>query len=384
MRELAIPSAGDYVLRLVEDSSELQKIISLVAVPETWFYRGGEVFTYLAGQVVERQRLARGSGKFRALSVPCSTGEEPYSFAIALAEAGIPSSACEIVALDICAGHLERAEKARYGEFSFRQMPTALRERYFRFCDGAWLLNPEIAAQVRFRQANLLDPLFLASEELFDLVFCRNLLIYLHKDARQQVLDTLERLLASDGRLCMGHAEPLEFLDPRFKRVGPDGHFLYQRSTASKETGASLHLSPVPLPQTDTGMPTLTLPKECVASTVRKDPPQEAITADRMVIARSLADDGKLDEALVICQTHLAQTGPSADLFSLMGVVHQARHEREDAARYYQRALYLDPAHLDALTHLMLLCQELGDPAQVERLRRRLERIAQMAQGGET
>jgi chemotaxis protein methyltransferase WspC len=100
-----------------------------------------------------------------------------------------------------------------------------------------------------------------------------------------------------------------------------------------------------------------------------------------MANARRLADDGKLDEALAACQTHLAQSGPSADLLSLMGVVHQARHEREDAARYYQRALYLDPAHLDSLTHLMLLCQEQGDIAQVERLRRRLERVAP---GGDT
>jgi chemotaxis protein methyltransferase WspC len=90
--------------------------------------------------------------------------------------------------------------------------------------------------------------------------------------------------------------------------------------------------------------------------------------------ARQQADGGQLDEALATCQMHLSQSSPSADAFSLLGVIHQARRESDEAVRCFQRALYLEPAHRDALTHLMLLCQEQGDYAQAERLRRRLDR----------
>jgi chemotaxis protein methyltransferase WspC len=87
-----------------------------------------------------------------------------------------------------------------------------------------------------------------------------------------------------------------------------------------------------------------------------------------------LADAGKLDEALASCRAHLAAAGPSADLYGLMGVIHQARHERAEAGQCFRKALYLDPGHADALTHLLLLSEEDGDAAAADRLRRRLRR----------
>jgi chemotaxis protein methyltransferase WspC len=106
-----------------------------------------------------------------------------------------------------------------------------------------------------------------------------------------------------------------------------------------------------------------------------------AALPDPLARARELADGGRLDAALAACQALLAQSGPSAALLSLMGVIRQARHEADDAVRCYEQALYLDRKHPEALTHLMLLCQERGDRAQAERLRRRLERVDP---GGET
>ncbi|MFL5241241.1 MAG: CheR family methyltransferase [Gemmataceae bacterium] len=378
MQELGIPSPTDYSLRVLEDGSEFQHLISRVAVPETWFFRGGDVFAFLANHVAKRARLEGTGRKFRVLSAPCSTGEEPYSFAIALLEARVSSSTWQIEGIDLSALHLERAAEGRYSEISFRQTTSALRQRYFQFQQGTWSLNANIKGLVHFRQANLLDPLALTSDDSFDLIFCRNLLIYLRKDARKTVLDTLDRILSPKGILCMGHAEPLEFVDARFKRLGEDGYFLYQRTGDSCENQSPRVWSVLANPSLD--KPVRYPSTSSQVSPYAQAPVLEPKIIDRMTHARRLADDGKLDEALVTCQTLLAQTGPSADLFSLMGVVQQARQEREDAVRYYQQALYLDPAHQDALTHLMLLCQEQGNRAQVERLRKRLERAAQ---GGE-
>jgi chemotaxis protein methyltransferase WspC len=381
MKELGISSLADYAARLADDPVEFQKLAGQIMVPETWFFRGGEVFSFLASHAAKCILLWGGTRKFRALSLPCSTGEEPYSLAIAFDEAGISAQACHIEALDLCSQHLEKAERACYSEFSFRQTKPALRERYFQFQQGTWTLNQDIKNTVHFGQANLLDPLLLAAEAPFDLILCRNLLIYLHKDARRQVLDALDRLLAPEGWLCMGHAEPLEFLDTRFKRVGPEGFFIYERSQAVGKSSPPPVWSEFPSVRLDRPMSIIVpegQPSQLASASIHEGLP--GLPVDRMIIARRFADNGKLDEALAACQAQLAQTGPSADLFGLMGVVHQARHEKEDAARYYQRALYLDPAHLESLTHLMLLCQEQGDIAQVARLRKRLERAAQ---GGE-
>jgi chemotaxis protein methyltransferase WspC len=91
--------------------------------------------------------------------------------------------------------------------------------------------------------------------------------------------------------------------------------------------------------------------------------------------ARSQADAGQLGEALALCQAQLAGGGVSANLYSLLGVIHEARHEPAEALRCFRKALYLRPDHREALMHLMLLCQQQGNIAQAELLRRRLERL---------
>ncbi len=362
MSALGLTAPAEYATRLVEGAQEFQSLVDVVTVPETWFFRGGEVFTFLVRHIAGVVRRQPAGGPYRILSVPCSTGEEPYTLALALVEAGVPPSAWRIEGVDLNAKLVERARQGRFGEFSFRQTAPELRRRYFRPVDGTWELAPAIRSLVRFAQGNLLAPFFLAGEKPFDLVFCRNLLIYLHAAARRRTLDTLDRLLAPRGFLCMGHAEPLNLLDARFERVGPEGVFLYHRPTVRAfepqwAAKASPRRGPAPLPHAGP----------------RSTPP---VPVDSLAQARQQADAGRLDVALAICQTHLNRCGPSPDVFGLMGVLHQARQEKAEAARCFDRALYLDPAHRESLIHLMLLCQERGDHRQAERLRRRLERVA--------
>lgn len=362
MRALDLTTAADYTTFLVENDQEFQSLVDAVTVPETWFFRGGEVFAFLVWHIAGVVRRRPAGRPYRILSVPCSTGEEPYTLALALVEAGMPPSAWRIEGIDLNARLVERAQQGRFGEFSFRQTAPELRRRYFRPVDETWELIPEVRSRVRFTQGNLLAPSFLAGEKPFDLIFCRNLLIYLHAAARRRTLDTLDRLLAPQGLLCMGHAEPLNLLDVRFERTGPEGTFLYRRPevrTLEPPRAAVTSPRPVPAPPPRAGS--------------QPTPPG---AVDLLAQARQQADAGRLDDALATCQAHLSRRGPSPDVFSLMGVLHQARQEKAEAARCFDRALYLDPAHRESLTHLMLLCQEQGDHRQAERLRRRLERVA--------
>jgi chemotaxis protein methyltransferase WspC len=353
MRALGLASPADYAARLTADPPEFQALAADLTVPETWFFRGGELFDFLARHVAGSVRTRPAGQRYRVLSVPCSTGEEPYSLALALMEAGVAPTSWQIDAVDLSPRHVERAGRGVFGEFSFRQTAPDLRQRYFRRVAGGWELDSALRELVRFRQGNLLTPLFLAGEGPFDLIFCRNLFIYLHATARRRALETLDRLLTAEGLLCMGHAEPLDIREPRFVRTGPQGLFLYQRRAVPEPPalGASL---PPPAPALS--------------------PPPTAV--DPLDQARRQADRGQLDEALAACRAVQSRGGASALLFSLMGELHQARREKDEARRCFERALYMDPGHRDALTHLMLLCQEEGDHAQAARLQRRLERVA--------
>ena len=109
-------------------------------------------------------------------------------------------------------------------------LDEGLKARYFRPVPGGWEIDSGLRERVRFRQGNLVEPGFLTAAPPYDLVFCRNLFIYLHPPARRQALQALERLVAADGLLCMGHAEPLE--PARWRPTGPAGSFLYRRSVA--------------------------------------------------------------------------------------------------------------------------------------------------------
>jgi len=371
MRALGLSDPAAYAARLAGDAEEFASLVDEVIIPETWFFRGGPLFHYLADHVKTTLRGRPAGRPFRALSVPCSTGEEPYSLALALHEAGVPAADRTILGVDLSRRCLERARAGSYGDFSFRQTDPDLRRRSFRPAGGRWQIDAGVRDGVEFREGNLLDPLLLAGEAPFDLVLCRNLFIYLLPAARRQAVQTLERLLAPDGLLCVGYAEPLELLAPQFRRVGPEECFLYRRGQAPP-----LASEPPGLPRRSGRRgqaPPLAPPLAGRDSGAR---PAARSAEDLLAEARRRADQGELAEALAACRTHLDRAGPSAALYALLGAVHQARREPDEAVRCFQNALYLDPDHVEALAHLMLLCQERGDGARVALLRRRLERVA--------
>jgi chemotaxis protein methyltransferase WspC len=379
MRALDLTDAGNYAQRLAADSKEMQFLLDQLAVPETWFFRGGQLFDYLAARVAETTGLLSGQ-KFRILSVPCSTGEEPYSLAIALAKAGVPHTTWEIDAVDLSQVHIERARIGRFSSFSFRQTDRSLRDRYFKAIpsaattehgrDARWELDVAIRSRVRFLQGNLLDPAIFSDERPYDLIFCRNLLIYLNADARRLVLDKLHRLLAPDGWLCTGSAEPLEFQDSRFARIGPVEYFLYCKSSAVKPRVVGVR-------QLEEGLVVKTLPHSPREMPIPSAAPHPTVTqADPLATARQMADSGQLESALAYCQEHVVRSGSSADWYSLMGIIQQAQGDSDEAVSSFQRALYLNPSHSEAISHLISLFQERRDDAQVQRLRRRLERVA--------
>ncbi len=397
-RVLGLPDSSAYAVRVGRDSAEFDALLAKLVVSETWFFRGG-VFEALAKRATE-VRAGHPDRPFRALSVPCSTGEEPYSLAMALLDAGLIAAGSWVIdAVDVSPAAVAVAKRGVYRDLSFRQTPPAVRTRFFRTGADGWELDPMIRGRVRFRVGNLLAPAaFAADAASYDLVLCRNLLIYLTPDGRRRVVDLLETLLAPGGWLAVGHAEPSILDGRRFGPVGPDGGFVFAKGVPPRSERIAVpekrNRSPQPPPRSGEGEPKL-----FSASPLRfGEGPGEGLSFGpqipvsqplspkgrgeeerKLLRCRELADAGRLADARVECEQALA-SAPSADGYALLGVIQQAAGNLDAAAEAFRKALYLNPTHREALTHAELVSRTRGQTAAADAYRARLARVP----GGES
>jgi len=376
MAALGQASPEAYTAYAASNANEWTALAGELAVPETWFYRGGvEFFEYLARWVRTRLTDSFGGRTLRMLCVPCSTGEEPYSLALALDREGVPAARCTIDGVDLTRDHLLRAAAARYTAFSFRERTADPRHNYFRQVeDGRWELRPEFRERVRFRPGNLVDPGFLAGEPPYDLIVCRNLFIYLTADGTARAMANLERLLAPDGLLCLTAAEADRVPIARFVTEGPPSLAMFKKPTADVpaviRSAAMKPVQPKPAPRFKVApvIEQTVLDDTAVALALRDS---RLKSSDSLHEGRRLADAGNLEAARILCEA----APPSATRFSLLGVIHLAAGRTDEAADAFRKALYLNPDDPEALTHMIVLCEQRGDPGQAAGLRRRLSRL---------
>ena len=184
MTALGLRSRADYERALLDRGDEVQALVEEVVVPESWFFRDDRPFQVLASFARSGWLTNPSRPPLAALSIPCAGGEEPYSIAMTLLEAGLPVDRFRVNAVDVSARALARAIAGVYGSNSFRGADSPLRSTYFREQNGAFTLGLAVRSSVRFHLGNLLDPSLFADRPPFDAVFCRNVLIYLDDEAR--------------------------------------------------------------------------------------------------------------------------------------------------------------------------------------------------------
>ncbi len=357
MRARGFAEAGVYGMALLSEKAERDALACELAVSETWYFRGGRpLFERLAGFVAGRAARTPGQPA-RVLSVPCSSGEEPYSLAISLYERFLTRTEFTLDAVDLSDRALAKAAAGRYGSFAFREVGPDVRPAYFRAADQMWELLPHLRDTVRFLRENLTETTFLTTERPYDLIICRNLFIYLTHEAKRRATANIDRLLALDGRLCVTPAEADRLPPGRFVLDGPTECGIYQRAERSLA-------------------PYSAVSQESVISKVETSVlvPQPTF-ADRLVASRQLADTGQLADARIACELLLRDHPTDADVMSLLGVIHLAAGRADDAFMAFRKALYLVPDHEEAMGHMAGLCEQRGDTAQAASLRRRLARL---------
>jgi chemotaxis protein methyltransferase CheR len=179
-----------------------------LSVQETYFWREMSQIRVLVDVIIP-DWFERNSLPFRIWSAACATGEEPYTIAMALNEAGLGERAIEIVGSDANLAALEKAQQAVYREKSFRALPADLRKKYFEEVSGGWKLSEQIKKQVAFTRANLFEPGDVARLARAQAIFCRNVFIYFSRHSIRQTVAMIAAKMPPGGYLFVGASESL-------------------------------------------------------------------------------------------------------------------------------------------------------------------------------
>lgn len=247
LRALGLESFGEYYFHVLDDEAELVELFNRICTNETSFFREPQQFELLRKQIfpgwLAEGSAGRRSKRIRVWSAGCSTGEEPYSLAMVLLESFPPAKGWEfeIHATDLSMAALERARTSIWTCEQAEQIPPRLLKRFMlRGIDsreGMMRASPELRSLLRFRHLNLADESY-DMPGPFDLILCRNVLIYFETAARLRATDRLLDRLAPEGLLLLGHAESLNGVTNRGRSLVPTVYRLANGAASCGEDAA--------------------------------------------------------------------------------------------------------------------------------------------------
>jgi chemotaxis protein methyltransferase WspC len=336
------------------------EVVERFVVPESWFFRSADQYADL----VRYAREQPGRRPLRVLSLPCASGEEAYSAVIALVESGLSADDIDVLGIDISRAAVERARIGAYRSNALRGQPML--ESWMQNRAGGFAIADTIKRRVRFRVGNALDAGLLEPTERFDVVFCRNLLIYLHPEARTRVLNTLLAALEPRGLLFAGQAEVLNTIGRDLRPYEGGCPLSYLREAA-------------PLPKTAREDSTVRAPRAVPAVADTRPAParnDSAFVATSMEMSpQVLADAGRLEEARAACGRQLQRFPEDIETLFLLGLIESARADLGAADAAFARVCYLDRDHIPAIDHRIALAERLGRLDLAGDLRKRSQRL---------
>jgi chemotaxis protein methyltransferase CheR len=403
---------------------DMRALAGALTVSETYFFRNIEQFRALEEVALPARMSARSeSRRLRFLSAGCASGDEAYSIAILVRDVpGLAGWDVSIQGVDLSPAVIERAIRARYAGWALRETPASVQKRFFRPEGRDFVLDPAVQAMATFRERNLVeDDEALWPREALDVVFCRNVLMYLTADAARGVVERIARSLAPGGFLFLGHAETLRGLSRAFHLEHTHGTFYYRRREAHEVASADATegaLGQTPLPLSDTGasigaddswvdnirraserIQSLTTTSTAASARSMIEPRATQATRDRgradLVVAVDLlrreqyveaqlvlgglpkesaldpetlllkavllTHGGDLARAEEVCRDLLQRDEMNAGAHYLMALCREGAGAPRSAVEHDQLAAYLDPGFAMPRLHLGLLARRAGD-----------------------
>jgi chemotaxis protein methyltransferase CheR len=399
---------------------EFRALAVELTVNETYFFRNPDQFRALTQAVLPaRLSLPGATRHLRILSAGCASGEEAYSLVIALRETlPDPSWTFTVRAVDINPAMLDKARRGRYSAWSLRETPNEARRRWFRSEGAEFRIDEGVRDAVEFEERNLVeDDADLWKPQSYDVVFCRNVIMYFPAQTAQAVVGRIARALAPDGHLFLGHAETLRGLSQDFHLEHTHDTFYYRvrsgqelarpqatRAIPAAAATADLDLLPEIVDDSATWVDAIRRASERIQAlseaSAQQSPgerpaaraapkvathraqlldllekerfddalvlagalPGEAATDPQMLLLRAalLTHAGKFAEAEPVCHELLRQDEMNGEAHYLLALCREGAGDPAAAADYDRIAVYLDPAFAMPRLHLGLLARRAG------------------------
>lgn len=397
-------SIDAYVERLAGRGGEAEwnALEAEITIGETFFFRFVEQFAALRStilpDIIARNRESR---QIRIWSAGCSTGAEAYSVAIVLRELlgeAIADWRVGIVGTDINESFLEAARRGVYGKWALRSMNPADRERWFTAPgpDGPWTVRPAYRGLAHFERHNLMSLLDGTSPLQFtgfDLILCRNVLIYFHTDAVTRIVHALGDCLGAEGWMLIGHAESHPDFTQSLALVELPGAIAYrlrsEQGEAAAPQAAATEPPAVPFsaprpsradvrPGAERPSARRATPAPAAPASIDGGDQHHPAGTDLVAALRAKADEGDVEGALRLVRAGLKAAPTDPVLFYYQGLLDQAGRRSAEAERAFRSAIYLDGAFVMAHYQLGLLLTSCGE---IVAGRRALTAAARLAAG---
>ncbi|XVV09141.1 CheR family methyltransferase [Actinoplanes sp. CA-131856] len=361
-------SARAYLDRLAARAwpEELTVLVERLSITETYFFRHGEQFRALRDEALpERVAARQGQRVLRMLSVACSSGEEAYSLAITgrMVQPG-SDWIIDVTGVDTNPAVLSRAEAARYSAWSLRETPDDVRRKWFQQEEGGYRVAEEARRLVRFKRHNVAEPdpeLWTAGR--YDVIFCRNLLMYLTAEVVSSLVERMTTALAPGGFLFLGHTDSLgsraDGLDLRQSHQA----FYYCKEEKPAPGPAPAPVAAKPSEPEKTGSETSYNQALALFREERFAEALDLIDGERGTLLHGilLAQSGRLGEAITLARRLIEENGLDPDAHQLLGLCLEGGSAVAEAISQYRLAAYLDPGFALPRMRLGQLARRHGD-----------------------
>lgn len=361
----------------IKKQEEIKKIIEELVVAETYFFRNQEQFlAFLEIALPERMQVKKTSKRIRILSAGCASGEEAYTIASILFDKMPEYNTwdIQILGIDISENLLKKAVKARYSEWSMRAIPEQSRQNHFKKEGKEYLLNESIKKMVIFEERNLIqiDPLFW-SENKFDIIFCRNVLIYFSLETMQSVIKNFSQSLDTGGYLFLGSVENLRGISHEFNLLHTHETFYYKKkSPLEVSQNPEMNIND----ESNTWFEKIALSaKKIVTLSERNSEPhhkKNGYIENRKSInfildneinqkkAMDLLKEERFEEAMQVLQSLSKESQEDIDSKLLIAVIHTNRGEIKEAEKVCHSILASDDLNAEAHYLFALCCEYTG------------------------
>ncbi|HOX42061.1 MAG TPA: CheR family methyltransferase [Myxococcota bacterium] len=380
MLRLGLTQSSDYLVRLrdVRDGeAELAELVALLVVQKTSFFRDRQQYELLRDRVLPE--LSACGRRVHLWSAGCATGEEAYSLAISLRLAGFSEVEAGVLATDIARQSLDRAAGACYDAERLEVLTPDERRYFHERPDGAWEAAQALRQMIQFRVHNLLSLPFPTPESGgWDVIFCRNVLIYFDRDTVREIIGRMHSVLVPGGFLFLGSCESLFQMSEGFELVSSTDAFVYRRGLAAAQRPAPV---PLPLPvappvapparprpapdragRPDVGRPVAAPPVAPAALPPLPAPPPPAPQVDeRLTRALAAADHGGVEEARGWLEAYLDERPMDPRAHFLRGVLQYRLGNDLEALTSLRRLVYLEAGFAMGHFYLGLVQERLGE-----------------------